>query len=610
MRMLAWSAELAYRHECLDLVASLLGNDALMDVIDVEGIRWAGGGWGEGRVRAVAAALWWQWQRGPRGRSCPGHGRANGSFAAVRAGSRASRARAAGCPPWLPRGCPLGTCGLSAACCASTSAAKLLPPRAARPRHRAPPHHPRPPSPPALGPRRTNVLANVFTQEPGQFMEALLRMAQEARRPEDLLPMLRTLQHLWLEIKYADEQHSEPIGRLLQVRCRATHAAPAFGPAGPPCCVCWRAPPAPSAAAACAARGGSQARMHPPSPPPAQLTADMWLAHKGWLAPGMDESLRNGLWTLASCACAYSAQPGVVPQLAQLLRGSDARLQARCAELLGSWMQHSALPEHQQEVFDAAVCALGQEGLTLKALDATCSLIKKFPITTGPVGAGAGALPTPLLPPLPPHSAPALTHARPERRPARSRGTVPGLGALRPAAPSHRPPRRTERALTRLGRRAPRPSGRGSSRRRRWWPRSPRCGGSSCGSRLRWRPAAACSRWRRASTCLAAARRRWRRCTMRASSSWWWARCGTATSGGCGCTRWRRTTRVGCSGAPAAGAGRGSWRPGRLAPAARPCACLPTSPRCQLCRPVRGRRASRQGAIQSALPHLCCRRQL
>jgi hypothetical protein len=43
VRMLAWQAELAYQHQCLDLVAELLGDDPLMDVIDVEGIRWGAG---------------------------------------------------------------------------------------------------------------------------------------------------------------------------------------------------------------------------------------------------------------------------------------------------------------------------------------------------------------------------------------------------------------------------------------------------------------------------------------------------------------------------------------------------------------------------------------
>jgi hypothetical protein len=54
VRMLAWSAELAYRHECVDLVAAVLGNDELMDVVDVEGIRWAGGA---GRLGGVCVRV-------------------------------------------------------------------------------------------------------------------------------------------------------------------------------------------------------------------------------------------------------------------------------------------------------------------------------------------------------------------------------------------------------------------------------------------------------------------------------------------------------------------------------------------------------------------------
>ncbi len=219
------------------------------------------------------------------------------------------------------------------------------------------------------------MLANVFSQEPAVFMAALQRMGQAARRPEDLLPLLRTLQHLWLEIKYADEHHSATIGRLLQVR-----------PGRQPSCA--------GRAAATASCAGARGLAHPAHAPRApgcphlrpQLTADMYAAHKESLSPAMDEALRNGLWTLASCACVYSAQPAVVPQLAQLLRCSYPRLQARCAELLGSWMTYSALP-HQAEMFEAATAALRQEDLPLKTMEAVCGLLKKFPLSAGPVRA-------------------------------------------------------------------------------------------------------------------------------------------------------------------------------------------------------------------------------
>ncbi len=170
------------------------------------------------------------------------------------------------------------------------------------------------------------MLANVYGHDAKEFMAAMQRQAAEARRPTDLLPLLRVLQQLWLEIKYADEQHAEAIAHMLQI------------------------------------------------------AADLYLSHKASLSAQVDEELRNGLWTLTSCACMYTPQSHVVLQLAQLVRGSDARLQARCAEVLSSWLNFSSLDQQQEAVFEAATCALQQEGLPLKALEAICSLIKRFPL--------------------------------------------------------------------------------------------------------------------------------------------------------------------------------------------------------------------------------------